>query len=238
MLGNLTRRPTKSSVTTNTGEMTLKQSHVYPGSLVFADQYESSVPGRRYESFGRENNLDKFKGGTLFYDAMPTLIFINHQTSSCTGDTLASKHKFEAFADLCAVDILGYRADNYIFNTERFIKDCEDLRQSIDFCGVGAHHRNAAERAIQQVVSWARIMVIDAAIHWPDEIDLNLWPMALDHAVYVWNHLPKQGVGLSPMELFTGVRKDRTTLNRHHVWGCPTYVLDPRLHNAGKTIPK
>ena len=114
MLGNLTRRPTKSSVTTNTGEMTLKQSHVYPGSLVFADQYESSVPGRRYESFGRENTLDKFKGGTLFYDAMPTLIFINHQTSSCTGDTLASKHKFEAFADLCAVDILGYRADNHI----------------------------------------------------------------------------------------------------------------------------
>ena len=190
MLGNLNRRSTKSSTTSNTSEMTLKQSHIYPGSLVFADQYESSVPGRRYETFGRENQLDKFKGGTLFYDAMSTLIYINHQSSSCTSDTLASKHKFEAFADLCAVDILGYRADNHIFNTDLFIKDCEDLRQSIDFCGVGAHHQNAAERAIQQVVSWARIMVIDAAIHWPDEIDLDLWPNQNKVLVCLqWNYL-------------------------------------------------
>ena len=101
MLGNLNRRSTKSSTTSNTSEMTLKQSHIYPGSLVFADQYESSVPGRRYETFGRENQLDKFKGGTLFYDAMSTLIYINHQSSSYTSDSLASKHKFEAFADLC-----------------------------------------------------------------------------------------------------------------------------------------
>ena len=52
MLGNLTRRPTKSSVTSNTSEMTLKQSHIFPDSLVFADQYESLVPGRRYDSYG------------------------------------------------------------------------------------------------------------------------------------------------------------------------------------------
>ena len=60
------------------------------------------------------------------------------------------------------------------------------------YCGTGAHHQNEAERAIQTVTRWARTLIIDAAIHWPDEVDLDLWPMAMTHAVWVWNHLPKQ----------------------------------------------
>ena len=106
------------------------------------------------------------------------------------------------------------------------------------FCGTGAHHQNAAERAIQTVVRWARVLIIDAAIHWPDEVDLDLWPMAMTHAVWVWNHLPKQHVGLSPLELFTGVRSDHASLNRLHIWGCPGYVLEPTLQTNGASIPK
>ena len=60
----------------------------------------------------------------------------------------------------------------------------------------------------------------------------------MDHAVWIWNNTPKQGVGFSPLELFTGVRTDHTQLNRLHVWGCPTYVLEPSLQVSGKTIPK
>ena len=182
--------------------------------------------------------MDKFKGGTLFYDASSTLIHVNHQSSTCVSDTLRSKHSFENFAATSGVQIKDYRADNHIFNAKDFLDDCADLNQNIDFCGVGAHFQNAAERAIQTVTTWARTLLIDAAIHWPDEVDLDLWPMALDHAVYVWNHLPKQGVGFSPMELFTGERSDHTSLNRLHVWGCPTYVLEPKLHISGGSIPK
>ena len=85
------------------------------------------------------------------------------------------------------------------------------------FCGTGAHHQNQAERAIQTVVRWARTLLVDAAIHWPDETNLNLWPMAMDHAVWVWNHLPKQRVGLSPLEPFTNVRSDHSPLNHLHI---------------------
>ena len=62
--------------------------------------------------------------------------------------------------------------------------------------------------------------------------------MAMSHAVWVWNHLPKQNVGLSPLELFTGVRSDHASLNRLHIWGCPGYVLEPTLQTNGASIPK
>ena len=95
-----------------------------------------------------------------------------------------------------------------------------------------------AERTILTMMSWARTLLIDAAIHWPDETCLDLWPMALNHAIWIWNHLPKKGVGFSPLELFTGVRSDHHELNRLHVWGCPVYVLEPELTVAGESIPK
>ena len=56
----------------------------------------------------------------------------------------------------------------------------------------------------------------------------------MDHAIYVWNHLPKKGVGFSPEELFTGVQSDHVGLNRLHVWGCPGYILDPALQDGKK----
>ena len=62
--------------------------------------------------------------------------------------------------------------------------------------------------------------------------------MAMDHAVWVWNHLPKQRVGLSPLELFTNVRSDHSSLDRLHIWGCPGYVLEPKLQTNGASIPK
>ena len=95
-----------------------------------------------------------------------------------------------------------------------------------------------AERAIQTVTSWARTLLIDAAIHWSSEVDLDLWPLAMDHAVWIWNNTPKHKVGFSPTELFTGVRSNHANLNRLHVWGCPTYVLEPALQVAGGSIPK
>ena len=116
---------------------------------------------------------------------MSTLIFINHQLSSCTSDTLNSKHLFEEFAASSGVSVSSYRADNYIFNADLYLQDCKDLGQTIGFYGVGAYHQNAAERDIPQTMSWTRILVIDAVIHWPDAVDLDLWPMAMNHAVYV-----------------------------------------------------
>jgi hypothetical protein len=113
------------------------------------------------------------------------------------------------------------------------------MEQEIDFSGVGAHHQNGvAERGIRTVTEWSRTMLLHAMLHWPDEVSLDLWPFALDHAIYLWNHLPREDTGLSPIEMYTGqVFVNYDFLLSVQVFGCPAYVLDPKLQD-GKKLPK
>jgi hypothetical protein len=72
------------------------------------------------------------------------------------------------------------------------------------FAGAGAHHHNGtAERAIQTIMNMSRTMMLHAAIHWPDVADSTLWPMAVAHAVYLYNHMPALDTGISPADMFT-----------------------------------
>jgi hypothetical protein len=80
--------------------------------------------------------------------------------------------------------------------------------------------------------------MLHAIIMWPDQADLALWPFALDHAVFLWNNLPQRESKMAPIELFSGQKlTSYDHLQRLHVWGCPVYVLDPKLQD-GKKIPK
>jgi hypothetical protein len=137
------------------------------------------------------------------------------------------------------VTIKGYRADNAPFGSEEFVAEIALKKQTLDFSGVGAHHQNGvAERAIKTVTYWARTMLLHAVIMWPDQANLQLWPFALEHAVYLWNNLPKYDSLVAPIELFTGTKFETyNNLRRSHVWGCPAYVLDPKLQDGSK-IPK
>ena len=73
------------------------------------------------------------------------------------------------------------------------MEDIELNGQTIDFSGVGAHHQNGiAERAIGTVTYWARTLLLHYCLHWPEEANIELWPFALEHAIYVWNNLPKR----------------------------------------------
>ena len=81
-----------------------------------------------------------------------------------------------------------------------------------------------------------RAMLLHAAIHWPKETTLDLWPMAMDYAVYLWNCIPRKDSGIAPLELFCKGKIDNDMLRNAHVWGCPTYVLDPKIQD-GKKLP-
>jgi hypothetical protein len=73
-------------------------------------------------------------------------------------------------------------------------------------------------------------MLLHMSLHWPEQADLELWPFALEHAAYLWNHLPRLDTRLAPQELYTSslfVSYDH--LARLHTFGCPVYVLHPRL---------
>ena len=110
--------------------------------------------------------------------------------------------------------------------------------QSIFFSGVGAHFQNGvAERSIKQVVETARAMMLHASLHWPDAFQEDLWPFAMDHACWLWNNTPSRESGLSPFEVLSGSVDNCKQISRSRVWGCPAYVLDPKLQD-GKKIPK
>jgi hypothetical protein len=46
-----------------------------------------------------------------------------------------------------------------------------------------------------------RLMMIHSAVHQPAVTDLQLWPMAVQHAVYIWNRMPSEKNGLSPINM-------------------------------------
>ena len=49
--------------------------------------------------------------------------------------------------------------------------------------------------------------------------------------------LPNYRSGITPLELLTSNKADHRDLSRSHVWGCPVFVLDPKLQND-QNIPK
>jgi len=83
----------------------------------------------------------------------------------------------------------------------------------------------------------ARTMMLHASIHWPEMSDPSLWPMAVAHAVFLYNHVPQMDSGLSPIDLFTKTRWEQRKFHDLHVWGCPVYVLDKTLSD-GKKLPR
>ena len=66
---------------------------------------------------------------------------------------------------------------------------------------------------------------------------MHLWTFALDQAVYLYNHLPNKFSRVAPLEIFTGTKLDSSILRNEKAWGCPAYVLDPKLQD-GKKLPK
>ena len=84
-------------------------------------------------------------------------------------------------------------------------------------------------------------MLLHAAIHWPQLADPSLWPMAVRHAVWIYNHIPNVTTGLSPIDLWSKSRFPLRKLHNLHVWGSPVYVLQKRLADGksiGRWVPR
>ena len=232
---------TGSRVTSNvpSQELRIRRDDLQPGDCVSIDNYVSAVPGRLPNSRGLEADHKKFRGGTIIVDHASGFIFVRNQTTLNAGDALMSKELFEEYADSFGVMIKRYRADNNPFQAKDFLANIEAKQQQIDFSAANAHHQNGCvERNLQTVSSWARAMMLHSFAHWPSVADPALWPFAMEHAAFLWNHMPNPGSGLAPIELFTGSRlPHHDSLQKSRVWGCPAFVLDPKLADGHK-IPK
>ena len=85
-----------------------------------------------------------------------------------------------------------YLLDNgSAFTSKEYMAHLHQFSRISQFIGVGAHHHNGvAEQAIQTIMSIAWTMMLHAAIHWPEMAGPSLWPMAVQHAVFLHNHVP------------------------------------------------
>ena len=75
-------------------------------------------------------------------------------------------------------------------------------------------------------------MLMHAALRCPEETFMtDIWPMEMDYAVWVYNRIPDIQSGLSAIEICSRSRFDPVskTFSNCHVWGFPTYVLEPKL---------
>jgi hypothetical protein len=181
---------------------TLSKGKLQPGDLIFSDQYESSLGGRIYTDKGHPNHAFKYRGGTLFCDASSGYIYIANQITLSSTETISSTFKFEKEALSAGVEIKGYQTDNGIYTSKAFREKLSSQNQSLRLSAVGAHHQNGvAESSIKSTTYKARALLIHAALRWPGVSEKTLWPMALQHAVYLHNKTPRQDVGRSPEEL-------------------------------------
>ena len=210
-----------------------------PGQRVSVDHFICSTRGRTFESRGRGSQHSMYLGGCIFVDSASNFVDVQLQTHLNTHSTLKAK---QAFEEMCAghgVIPQTYLSDNGTpFTSRAFTEELQKFSQIIRFAGVGAHHHNSkAERAIRTIMSIARTMMLHAAIHWPDTADPVLWPMAVKHAVFLFNHVPDPKTGLSPHDVFAKTRWPQNKLHDLHVFGCPAYVLDKHIQD-GKSIPR
>lgn len=244
MFGKMTKRASSASTSKQPKEekeMSLKAEDLMPGQRVSMDHYECRQPGRLYASKG-SSRAQSFCGGAIFVDHATGYVSIQHQVTLGAADTIQSKVRFERAALEDGVIIQGYHTDNGVFSSKEFMEELMHKGQNVRFSGAGAGHQNGvAERSIRTVVGIARTMLLHAALrHGSGVINQNLWPQAMDHAVWLYNMIPQSQSGMSPIELWTRSTAFNIgdTLNNCHVWGCPVFVLDPKLRKDGVKIPK
>ncbi len=231
-LAKAARTSIQTKTTLPSTDGSIKASHLKPGDCISMDQIVCPQRGRTLSSF-----KSTITGGTIYIGHASGYIKFVGQSRATAAETLLGKAELERGAHDLGFRLKRFVTDNGIFNSHAFWQDILRKNQTIRFCGVGAHHQNGvAERGIKTICGLVRAMLIHAALRWPDSHDLTLWPLCLQHAVFIWNRIPLED-GLSPEEKWTSTKSDHHHLRSLHPWGCPAYVPDPTLQD-GKKLPK
>ena len=184
----------------------------------------------------------KYSGGTIFVDISSGYIEVFPEVSICASETIANKRGFERTLNNFGHTVNGYLGDDGVYKSNEFQNELKQRGQTMEYCGVGAHHQNGvAEKAIRRVWESPRTMMLHASIHWPGTVTLDLWSMTVENAAYLYNIMPNMQTQTEPIELLTGARMNGSGIRNTQVWGCPAYVLDPKVQDGNKLprwVPK
>ena len=91
-----------------------------------------------------------------------------------------------------------------------------------------------AENAINNMVIISRNMMIHGELRWTDTSEHIICTMAMSHDFHLQNHTPYISSGMSPEEVLTRSKSSHSDLQNSPTWGCPEYVLEPRLQDGNK----
>jgi Reverse transcriptase (RNA-dependent DNA polymerase) len=235
----LRHSPGRYNVTDPEREGALKHNDVLPGAKISVDHFVCGTKGRLFSGRGKTSAEQMFTGGCVFVDHCSGYIHVEFQSHLNSHETLRAKQRYEQVCNVNGVFPRSYVSDGgTAYTSEEFNNHLSEFRQNHALAAPGAHHHNGvAERSIRTITTLARTMMLHAGIHWPEMMDIQLWPMAVSHAVHLYNLLPNPKTGLSARDLFTRNRADLRLLHNYHVWGSPVYVLDKKIAN-GMSIPK
>jgi hypothetical protein len=149
---------------------------------------------------------EQYHTGTLFIDHASHFLLFTPHISTGSKEAIEAKHRFELLTSHHNPSIKCCHTDNGIFASKDFRSSCTQQSQRIKFCGVYTHHQNGiAKRHIHTITERARNMLFHAMLLWPDIIQEQLWPYAIELSINLHNCTPGPS-GLSPEEIFTGHR--------------------------------
>jgi hypothetical protein len=152
--------------------------------------------------------------------------------------TLLAKLAFEKSFAKADCSVKHYQADNGQFSDKVFLAACNNLNQTIEFCGVGTHHQNGiVENRNKQLTQTARVLLLHGMRMWPQMVDQMLWPFAIKAAAERMNSLHIDTDGHTPESKFYGVNIENIPVKTFHTMFCPCCILDSRLHNADSIGP-
>ena len=141
---------------------------------------------------------------------------IKHKVAINATENIKAKLTFYRETQSKGVMIKGYQTDNGVFNTSEFMEDMFKKQQKIRFSGCGASYQNvAAERDIKTVVAMERTMLIHASLIFPeDTLSTDIWTMAMDCDVWVYNWIPDMHSELSAIGIWSRSRFEPVPENR------------------------
>ena len=138
LYGKQGRTPCSSKHSTNESSGALAKDKLFPGQLIFSDQYQSSTDGCTCNSYGKTSSRTKVTGGTIFVDAASNFVSVHHHEGLTAHETIQSKQKFEQDSLNAGVSVDAYHTDNGVFKSLDFLHALSTASQKITFSGVDA----------------------------------------------------------------------------------------------------